>query len=310
MASEFKLKKLFVWETLHNKINEEKISLPLKIKTSDNGVTDSFVLSAIIFEDTQTFVDNTTVSLVNPIYIIPNSAGNYLITNVEFSKLESIGATAAGTNLEVSMDFRNAPLLTNISFPVLKYASGLIKITNLPLLNTINFNNLEIVSNLEILNTPNLTQDINFPKLERVVNTLGIISTPVAVFNIKFPKLVFVQSVLISNNFCTSIDISNLTTINEDLHIQSNPNLTTIILNPAGIKALSNSPKYRFDDNNLSQECVDNILSIFKNYAQVNNVNSGELMLHFGTNASPTGGATNPDYLYLTVTKSWTVNIN
>lgn len=95
----------------------------------------------------------------------------------------------------------------------------------------------------------------------------------------------------LNNNTLTTIDVTNLTMLDE-LHINNN-DLTEV----KGIHKLTNLTKLDLSENNLSTGEIDDILSKCKLLYDKTGLIS-YIILSF--NSIPSGGISNPDYIYLT----------
>jgi hypothetical protein len=118
----------------------------------------------------------------------------------------------------------------------------------------------------------------------------------------------------------TSFDCANLTQLNE-LYFFNCPNLTNFIIdNPLltyaslphnsslsymTINDVSQLSVILLDNCSLNQTSVDSILLALDN----NGLENGTCYLNGGTNASPTGGTSNTNYINL-INKGWSVLIN
>jgi hypothetical protein len=266
------------------------------------------------------------------------------ISNINPCTAGQQGAFGFGGSVNVFQD----PLLENVSFANLKavYTAG-IKIASNPLLETINFPKLEKIvlqggslpsvsysdflgigisqCPLTEINFPNLkylssiylvaldaVQQIDLPSLESNEDTpiyyFIIVATATQSINISSLKRVKYCQVTQNPNLQT-LDISSITAFvgpqagNAGVNISSNSALTEIIM-PTALTSDS-AVYFGFNSNALSQTSVDTILAKCVSYS----VAGGTLDLGGGTNASPTGGTANLNYISLT-NNGWTVTIN
>jgi Leucine-rich repeat (LRR) protein len=113
-------------------------------------------------------------------------------------------------------------------------------------------------------------------------------------------SLILLQSLDLNNNSLTTVTIPSTLTALETLDLNNN-SLTTVTI-PSTLTALTTLNLY---DNALNLASVDAVLLNLDTAGALN----GTLYLSGGTNASPTGGATNVNKLSLEG-KGWTVNIN
>jgi hypothetical protein len=292
---------------------EKYINYNFSIKTTDNNITDPVVLGIGLFGDTVDFVDSTTVVSLSPIIIPFSGVEAFNLKSVIFSNLKSIAGSSFGNGVPgPSFYFSGITELETISTPKLKDVMGNVTIFGNPLLTSLDLSSIQTISgSLFIATMPGLTDTLNLSKLLRTKTDVNITDMD-GLTSIDLASLVYTPTlIIVSSALLTSIDISSLTDIYDTLTINNNPSLTDISINPLGIKKKSTtSLTYSFNNNALSQTSVDNILAAFKNLAQTENITGKELYLDGGTSSSPTGGALNPDYVYLTVTKGWLVSIN
>ena len=284
------------------------LPLPLQVKYANNdGITDSLILAYSINGE-KNIIDNTTITSIAPLQI-DGAIVDYVET-ISLSKVKTMGLTGFfGITQSTGIFLFNLTKLTSAEFQSLEQVPGMITLKMCPLLNTIDLSNLMIAGGMELSDLP--ITSINLSKLKRLGNISTTIYNNASLTSLSFPDLEYIYNLGIYNNSALeSIDFSNVSMVHRGMNVYDNPSLTQITLNPNGIDLVMYSNGYNFQNNALTQSCVDSILSIIRNYSQANNINGGNLLLNFGLNSPPTGGAGNPDYVYLTGTLGWNVQIN
>lgn len=145
----------------------------------------------------------------------------------------------------------------------------------------------------------------NFPYIQLSFT----LPTETTIFDISSLRLLDSESVdfaidLVNNSHITSIDLSNIVINSSDnsgqVNVNRGVNLTNITL-----RSNPSVNFYSFQTNALTQSSVNAILALVNS----DGVSNGSLYLDQGTNASPTGGASNTDKLALEG-RGWTVAIN
>lgn len=235
------------------------------------------------------------------VYLIPNTTARKVGFGDYYSGLDYWATTTI-----------SAPNLTNVLYDVyVDNSSG-----DDWLLDTFSFPSLVSCGNLSIRNTVRLTT-LNFDSLTTVTgntcisggSNLGaiVITSNNSLTSVSFPALTSISGrnglIISSNNNLTSIDLPVLSTLinGASIGFSGNPLLTNINI-PS---LITFDGDFNASGNALTQTCVDNILAQMVTVGLTNRT----VTLNGGTNASPTGGVTNADYLTL-VANGCTVSIN
>lgn len=169
---------------------------------------------------------------------------------------------------------------------------------NKPQVQKIIMNNLVTITG-QIQVTGNLFIDeLDLDVLEEVTGQIIVFGNPVLA-TVDLSSLQECSSIILGGSTITTIDLSALVTVSS-INVSDNASLAT-----ASVSDATTCIDISFADCALNTASVNGILADINTAGQIN----GTLNLGGGTNASPTGGVLNADYVAL-VGNGWTVTIN
>ena len=282
--------------------------MPIKY---DNTSTTEKVIMGYALEGVEEFLDETTqTSFSGIIFLLQHPE----LRKIQCTELVSLNSTTGVNTDQTGINIYGQPYIEEIILPKLKYSNGTIRIDGSGNQNNtgnliVDFSSLEVVGQHLFLTGLNyLFGPLNLSNLVKVNLNLSLYNLN-NVTSIDLSKLIRANNYQIfQNNNMTSLNMASFSKTNGDIGVFDNPNLTSIIVNPNGFYSPVN--QYNFYNNFLDVTTVDSILNAQRTYAETNNITGGTLLLNGGMNAQPTGQYSNPDYVYLTGTLGWNVQIN
>ena len=224
---------------------------------------------------------------------------NTALTSLDLSAVQSIGAMNVGVNDALtSLDLS---ALTTIN------PGGLVQIFNNPALVALDLSRLTTIHG-QLSLPANAITSVSLGALQTLTGSFSV-NGDGAVVSVDLSGLTQIpagaQVQLRSCGALTSVSISSIVSIAGGLEVSSCGFITSVTV--AASIALSNDFLISFADSALDNATVDAILAACA--AGMGGTNSGTLDLSGGSNATPTGGTSNSDYLTLSGA-GITVNIN
>ncbi len=235
---------------------------------------------------------------------LTTSGGIYVVNNPILTSLSFPALTSSTLSLNGGVDIRNNDLLPSFSFPLLTLVDYILIEANnsltqafFPALVTAGYNSVRIDTN-------NSLTSLSFPLLMTVGGDYYVYNNTLLA-TLTQPSLTIITNGglnINTNPALTSVSILNLLSSPFDVIISDNPLVTTININMALTVLISGN--YKFNNNALTQACVDDILAKLDS----GGLSTRNLDLTGGTNATPSAaGLVSKANL---VGKGWTVTNN